>query len=146
MEGQGEAMTGLVIRVGDRPFFRGGLYWGESTFWLYEEDGPVAGRGGTTGRAIGPNEIFVEDITPAFLVRLTRAPVLTHKGAWSIWYLATLAAALGVFCILNADRVAEMGRTRSVRGMSGVVLSLWLLLCIAMLAVSLWAYYWGLVV
>ena len=103
-------MTGIVIKEGERTFFRGGMMDSGENLYLFHEDGSIDYTFTVTmsnGVEYDMNGNPVDPYAPTAytILELLRDPELTHKGDWTVFLIGVFCAAATAVSILFADEL-----------------------------------------
>ena len=103
-------MTGIVIKEGERTFFRGGMMDSGEDLYLFHEDGSLDYTFTVTmsnGVEYDMNGNPVDPYAPTAytILELLRGPELTHKGEWTVLFLGFFLSAILAVDILFADEL-----------------------------------------
>ena len=103
-------MTGIVIKEGERTFFRGGMMDSGEDLYLFHEDGSIDYTFTVTmsnGVEYDMNGNPVDPYAPTAytILELLRGPELTRKGEWPALFLGFFLSAILAVDILFADEI-----------------------------------------
>ena len=109
----GESVTGVELRCKGELLFRGCVVDYGDIRRLYNEDGTPAnlniGIWATTGNGVvtDGNGNIIDQMEPSVstILDLMAGPELSHKGAWSGWFVGVFLCILTAFSILFADEL-----------------------------------------
>ncbi len=117
----GESVTGVELRCGEKIMFRGYVVdYGDGS-WLYNEDGSLADIGflvtSWNGIVTDGNGNVIDPMKPsAFtILDLIAGPELTHKGEWPMWFGGTFICIFTALSILFADELFRWNMSFQIR-------------------------------
>lgn len=111
---EGEYMTGVELRQGDKILFRGGMWNHENQLWLYNEDewfeNIVITATMSDGTVVDEDGNVIDPMEPSVpaILELITGPSLTHKGEWFVWFIGVFLCIFTVISVLFADELFRL--------------------------------------
>lgn len=128
-------MTGLVLYQGETVLFRGSVADIGGSYLLVNADGSLYDFGITCTTSDGvkrdENGNVIDPAKPsaATILELMNDPVLTHKGAWSEWFIGVFICIANAFSILFADELFRWKLAFQIRDAEYAEPSDWAIMC-----------------